>query len=114
MYYYNCYVLYSDAKPSLAKLSLLRTDQGKKIKIIERVAPFWQRFGDQLDFDESGSKLALIKADHSTSEDCCRAMFQHWLNGNGVTPCSWGMLIDLLDDLDQEVLAQEIQSALSA
>ena len=48
----NGYVLYSDAKPSLAKLSLLPAAQGKKIKIIEKVAPFWQSIGDQLDFDE--------------------------------------------------------------
>ena len=104
----------SDAIPTLAKLAVLRTANRKKIKIIERVAPFWQSLGDQLDFDESGSKLALIKADHSTSEACCRAMFQHWLNGNGVTPCSWRTLIGLLDDLDQEVLGQEIEDAVSA
>ena len=103
-----------DATPTLAKLSLLRATRGKKIKIIERVAPFWESLGDQLDFDESGSKLSLIKADHSTSEACCRAMFQHWLNGNGVTPCSWRTLIELLEDLDQEVLAQDIRHALSA
>ena len=106
---------FSDATPTLAKLSLLRTAGGKKIKIIERVAPSWQSLGDQLDFDESGSRLALIKAEYPTNPvACCRAMFQHWLNGNGVTPCSWRMLIELLDVLDQEVLAQEIQSALSA
>ena len=93
---------------------MLRTAGGKKINIIERVAPFWQVLGDQLDFDESGSKLALIKADYTTSEACCRAMFQHWLNGNGVGPCSWRTLIGLLDDLDKEVLAQEIEAAVSA
>ena len=104
----------SDATPTLAKLAVLRTANGKKIKIIERVAPFWQSLGDQLDFDESGSKLALIKADHSTSEACCRAMFQHWLNGNGITPYSWRTLIGLLDDLDEEVLAQEIEDVVSS
>ena len=93
---------------------MLRTAQGKKIKIIERVAPFWQRLGDQLDFDNNGAKLALIKAEYPTNPvACCRAMFQHWLSENGLTPCSWRTLIDLLDDLDEVVLAQEIQSALS-
>ena len=92
---------------------MLRTAQGKKIKIIERIAPFWQSIGDQLEFDNDSSKLATIKADHSTSEACCRAMFQHWLSGNGLTPCSWRTLISLLDDLDEVVLAQDIQSALS-
>ena len=104
----------SDATPTLAKLAVLRTANGKKIKIIGRVAPFWQSLGDQLDFDESGSKLALIKTDHSTGKACCRAMFQHWLNGNGVTPCSWRTLIRLLNDLDEEVLAQEIEDAVSS
>ena len=101
-----------DATPTLAKLRVLQTAEGKKIKIVERVAPFWQSLGDQLDFDGTGSKLALIKADHSTGEACCRAMFQHWLNGNGVRPCSWRKLIKLIDDLDEEVLAQEIEAAL--
>ena len=77
----------SDATPTLAKLSVLRSTGREKIKIIERVAPFWQSLGDQLDFDESGSRLALIKVEHPTNPvACCRAMFQHWLNGNGVTP----------------------------
>ena len=39
--------------PTLAKLSMLQTSGGKKIKIIEKVAPMWQTLGDQLDFDES-------------------------------------------------------------
>ena len=104
-----------DAKPTLAKLAMLQNVEGKKIKIIEEVAPFWESLGDQLDFDESGSKLSLIKAEHPINPvGCCRAMFQHWLNGNGVTPCSWGKLVKLLEDLDQEVLAQDIQHALSA
>ena len=107
--------MHLDPKPTLAKLRLLRTPQGKKIKIIERVAPFWQSIGDQLDFDDNGSKLALIKAEYPANPvACCRAVFQHWLSGNGLTPCSWRTLIDLLDDLDEVVLAQDIQSALSA
>ena len=92
---------------------MLQTVKGKKIKIIETVAPIWQILGDQLDFDESGSKVALIEVKYPTNpEACCRAMFQHWLNGNGVTPCSWRMLIKLLNALDKGILAQEIQSAL--
>ena len=75
----------------------------------------WQTLGDQLDFDKSGSKLELIKAEHPNNPvACCRAMFQHWINGNGITPCSWRMLIELLEDCNQQVLAEEIQSALSS
>ena len=85
---------------------------GKKIRIIETVTPKWQRLGDQLEFDKSGTKLAVIKATHSNDpEACCRDMFQHWLNGNGVKPCSWRKLIELLEDCDLEELAAEVQSA---
>ena len=63
--------MYSDAKPSLAKQSLLPAAQGKKIKIMKKVAPFWKKLGDQLNFDESGSRLDLIKVKYPANpEDC--------------------------------------------
>ena len=40
-------------------------------------------------------------------------MFQHWLDGNGVKPCSWHTLIELLEVCDQQTLAEEIQEALT-
>ena len=64
-----------------------------------------------MNFDDDGTWLDIIDMKHrSDPEACCEAMFQHWLKWNGVTPCSWCMLIELLDDLDQEVLAQEIET----
>ena len=105
----------SDAQPSLTQLLLLKTADGKKIKIISRLAPHWNDLGVLMNFDQTGSKIETVERKyHGNPEDCCRAVFIHWLNGNGIIPCSWRTLIGLLDDLDQEVLAQEIQSALSA
>lgn len=70
----------------------------------------WQSLGGQFHFDESGPKLSLIKAEHPTDPvACCREIFHHWLTGNGVRPCSWRTLIELLDDIDQDVLAMEVQ-----
>ena len=103
-----------DATPTLGRLSVLRTAEGKKIKIIEAVAPRWQTLGDQLEFDSRGIKLGLIKATHPTDLiACCREMFQHWLNGHGVRPCSWHKLIELLEDCDLAELAKEVHSAFS-
>ena len=77
------------------------------------MASRWQNIGDQLEFDSSGTKLGLIQSTHPADpKACCRDMFQHWLNGNGVRPCSWHKLIELLKDCDYEVLAQDIQDAL--
>ena len=101
----------TDATPTLAKLLILKTPEGKKIKIISIVAPQWQVLGDQLDFDEYGGKLDLIRASNPADlEACCREMFQHWLKGNGVRPCSWRKLIELLEDCDFEVLADQVNA----
>ena len=91
---------------------MLKTAEGKKIKIIESVAPLWQSLGDQLEFDSCGSMLRLIKATHPTDpKACCRDMFQHWLNGNGVRPCSWRKLIEMLEDCDLDDLAAQVRLA---
>ena len=103
---------HADAHPTIAKLSLLKTPDKKKLKILTRLAPSWRRLGLLMDFDESGTQLDIIDTKHrGDPEACCEAMFQHWLKGNGITPCSWRTLIELLDDLDEEVLAQEIEAA---
>ena len=105
----------TDTRPTLAMLSSLKISNGKKIQVIKRVAPFWQDLGSLMDFDESGTELATIGDKHrGDPKECCRAVFQYWLNGNGVRPCSWRKLIALIKDCDQEVLAEEIQTALSS
>ena len=101
--------------PTLATLSMLRTPQEKKIQIIKRMAPHWRDLGFLIDFDKNGTELATIDSKHhGDPKECCRAIFQHWVNGNGVKPCSWRKLIELIDDCDQETLAEEIQTALSS
>ena len=68
-----------------------------------------------MNFDNTGAEIRSIEQKYrGDPKDCCRAMFEHWLSGNGVRPCSWGTLIELLEDCDQQALLEEIQSALSA
>ena len=94
---------------------MLKTPEGKRVKIISTVAPKWRALGDQLDFDEFGSKLDAIETKNNKDpEKGCREMFQYWLKGNGVRPCSWCKLIELLEDCDFEVLAEQVNSAFSA
>ena len=78
-------------------LSLLKTPDGKKIKIMTRLAPHWRKLGLLMDFDDTGTQLDIIYMKYrGDPEECCEAMFQHWLKGNGVTPCSWRTLIENL------------------
>ena len=105
-----CSIVHVDCSPSLAKLKLLQS-HGGKIKIIKRLSPNWKGLGDLLDFDDDGTQLRIIEKRYPNDpEECCRAMFQYWLAGNGVK-CSWSSLIELLKDCDEEVLAKDIEAA---
>ena len=103
----------TDASPTLAKLTVLKIAEGKKIQIIKRLASDWHGLGILLDFDEAGTQLDVINSKHHGQPvACCEAMFQHWLKGNGVRPCSWSTLVELLKDCDQQALAKEIENGL--
>ena len=68
-----------------------------------------------MNFDPTGAEIESIDQKYrGDPKDCCRAMFQHWLSGNGVRPCSWGTLIELLEDCEKQALLEEIQSELSS
>ena len=109
------FLSFSDSPPTIAQLLRLKTAAGEKVRIISRLAPSWRNLGYIMNFDSTGAKIESIEKKYrGDPEDCCRAMFQHWLSGNGVRPCSWGTLIELLEDCDQQALLEEIQSALSA
>ena len=101
-------------KPTLAQLQLMKTASGERVKIINTVTPRWTSIGIQLNFDPDGQMLRLIEAEHKIKGEvaCCERMFMHWLAGNG-KPATWGTLIELLEDLDYNHLAQQIKVALS-
>ena len=102
-----------DSTPTLAELSVLQTPQGK-IKIINRIASYWRELGFLMNFDDNGTEINTIEKKHrGDPKECCQTMFQHWLNGNGVKPCLWRKLIELIDDCDQETLAKQIRTAFS-
>ena len=100
-------------KPTLAQLNILKTTTGEKIKIIESVAPQWKELGDLLDFDHEGRTLELIEANNQQKSrvESCREMFVYWLRGKG-REATWGVLIELLDDIDQSELAKKVKTAL--
>ena len=101
--------------PSLTLLTQMKTREGEKIEIINKVASKWKYIGVLLDFDKVGLTLQQIEADrgHEGVESCCRAMFQHWLEGNGVQPVSWATLLEILEDCLFTELAERIKAALT-
>ena len=108
----NCF-LASDSEPRLAELITLKTRKGERVNIIEYLAPQWKQFGLCLDFDRTGRQLDLIEAEQShRAVACCREMFKHWLEGNGVQPVTWRTLIELLDHCNERFLVEQIKDAL--
>ena len=100
--------------PRLAQLRVLRTADGQKIEIVKTVASQWRDIGDLLDFDASGETLQKIQADEGQRgvESCCRSMFQHWLQGNGMQPASWATLLEILADSQFAALGADIRKHL--
>ena len=100
--------------PNLKQLQSLRTSDGETIEIIKEIAAQWKRIGACLDFDRVGTQLELIYANKCKDgvEECCRAMFQHWLKGNGLKPVSWSTLIQILKDCDYNALASRVTAVI--
>ena len=95
---------------------MLKTAKGERVNIIESLAPQWKQFGLCLDFDRTGRQLDLIEAENAHESHrvvaCCREMFKHWLEGNGVQPVTWRTLIELLDHCNELFLVEQIEDAL--
>jgi hypothetical protein len=104
-----------DSTPSLRDLSVFKTRSGEKIEIIKSLAPEWKPFGVHLNFDDMGSQLSLIEAQHGQSnpQSCCRDMVIHWLLGNGEGPTTWRTLLALLEDGERAYLADRIRRELT-
>ena len=112
MYYEVCVIL-TGKKPTIAKLLLLKVADGHKIQIIDTVASKWKLLGHLMNFDDTGTWVDKADNKHRGDPDsCCVAIFKHWLNGNGRGPHTWKTLIELLEDTDYQVLADEVRSAI--
>ena len=110
----NCilfFVYYVDIPLNLARLQVLKTGN-KRIRIIERMASKWLMLGDLLEFDDGGTKLNNIERKYSDPSSCCREIFQCWIRGEGVQPCSWEKLTDLIEDCGEVVLAKDVRNAI--
>ena len=94
------------------KLQILQTQNGTKIRIINELAPSCSTFGYLLNFDDHGFVVEFIKKSSSDPIECCRTIFQYWISGCGVRPCTWRKLTELIKDCEKEAFAEEIEAAI--
>ena len=72
------------------------------------VAPHWSNLGTQLLEEKYANKLKIIQKDYPVdSERCCTEMFNHWLDVD--TKASWNKLIDSLEQIGQNSVAEKIK-----
>ena len=84
-------------RPTLHELQLLEGVDGRKVRVIERVAPDWKDLAIALGFDQS--RIKTIERDYRGSrEEACQEMFMRWLDGEHdlAQPCTWDTLIKRL------------------
>ena len=84
-------------RPTLHELQLLEGVDGRKVRIIERVAPDWKDLAIALGFDQS--RIMIIEEDcRGRVERASQEMFMRWLDGEHdlVQPCTWDTLIKCL------------------
>ena len=101
VYYMMCTVhiiiLIIAVLPKLRELQLLEGVDGRKVRVIETVAPYWTKLAVELGFDQS--RIMILEKDYRDStEEACRAMFMRWLDGGHdlAQPCTWDTLIKCL------------------
>ena len=72
------------------------------------IAPHWRNLGVQLLQEKYTNKLDIIQENHRGDiERCCTEMLKHWLNVD--TKASWDKLIDALEKIEQNSLAEKIK-----
>jgi len=107
------YSICTDMKPRIAQLMRLNTTKGKRVNIMEAIAPVWKKVGLLMDLDPIGRKVERIEAEHahkwSGLDICCQEIFKLWLESPDAT---WGNLIKLLTDSEEGELARQVKDAL--
>ena len=101
-------------RPAMPELSnLKRSGSQSPVKIMERIeGEKSSALGDILLNDEHGVRMKNIKHEERSVEAINREMFRQWLQGGGAR-VSWKALVDALDTVGLNTLADDIIDALS-
>ena len=96
--------------PTLNELLLIKFSDGNTLRIIEIVAPIWQKIALTLGFDEARIKRIEIGC-HYQPEDACRDMFGLWLECvSDLKPATWSNLVQSLKDVNLSEIAVKLSN----
>ena len=104
-FFMSLYDLHLGKAPKLHELLLLKYANGKELRIMEAVAPFWKKVANTLGFDEARIRAIEIGC-HYQPEDATREMFCRWLEGDRhLKSATWSTLIQSLKDVNLTEIA---------
>ena len=96
--------------PTLNELLLIKFSDGNTLRIIEVVAPIWQRIALSLGFDEARIK-SIEKGCLYQPEDATIEMFGLWLEDNrDLKPATWSTLIQSLKNVNLTEIAVKLSN----
>ena len=109
--------LYADERPTLNKLLILKyKDKGerKKLKIINEARHKWKNVANLI-CDDANITTVLEQKHHGDPEECLKQTFiDNFINKKPEDYSQdWNGLIELLDDIGLETLAENLKHALS-
>ena len=95
------------------ELQQLSIKNGDTIKIIESIAPHWEKVAYGLKLPKS--RIEIIQCDYKDKcESACQEMLQRWLDGiDGTLKCTWKSMIKVLEDSNYSDLALSLKSAIN-
>ena len=102
----------ADDSPALTELRKFPAKDGS-IDVAAEIGTDYEYFGTLILEDKTGSKLKSIdKTKHGDAGDIAVEILRLWLQGKG-KPVTWRTLVECLQDIGLNVLANNIKSGLS-
>ena len=98
-------------RPELYQLQKVEGWEGRAVKVIEQVAPFWEKLAYALHFNPAVVE-AVARDNHYKCEQACMDMFCRWLSGSARQPVNWETLLVALRDCKLKRLEAELDIVL--
>ena len=85
-------------RPRMTELYYFTGRSGKRYRILDQVAPWWEDLAFALEFE--GYQTETVKKSNMGSvEDCCRVMIGQWLQGRTSRHVTWDTLFNAMEDV---------------
>ena len=94
--------------PTMIELVRFR-GKAERINIPQEISTNYYQFGILLLEDKTGTRIRSFECKYrGDSEQISTEILEQWINGKGKQPVTWGMLVEVLRDVQLTTLARDI------